>query len=204
MLFAALFAGGWSSLYMTTIEGGNDRYGPLWWVSMVYSYLLVAGGSTLLIASALRDKHPESWRRQVAVGLAALVPLAGNSVYVAWGLVWPFPPAPILFCAALMALRQALFSGGMLQTLPVSHAELVTQIPVPMVLTDRRGAVVQLNPAAERRLGIAEEHALGRSLDAVVAEAAEPVDWEATPVRCRSREVGQIVLLEAGAKRRES
>jgi PAS domain S-box-containing protein len=84
----------------------------------------------------------------------------------------------------------------------VGHAELVRQLPIPVILTDRRGAVAQLNPAAERRLGVAEEHALGRSLDAVLAEAAEPVECEATPVRCRSREVGQIVLLDAPGKLR--
>lgn len=203
ILFCLLFAGGWSSLYLTTIVGGNDRYGALWWVSMGYSYLLVTGGSTVMIFSALRDSHPESWRRQLAVGFAALVPLAGNAVYVVNGLSWPHPPAPILFCVALIALRQVLFSGGLLQTLPVSHAELVTQMPIPIVLTDRRGVVVQLNPTAERRLGIAEERALGRSLDAVLAECADPLEWETTPVRCRSREIGQIALLDPARKRRD-
>ena len=201
MLFCVLFSGEWSSLYLTTIRGGDDLYGPLWWVSMGYANLLVTGGSAVMIASALRERDPERWRRQLALGFAALVPLAGNTVYVASGMSWPYPPAPILFCAALIVLRQVLFSGGLLQTLPVSHAELVTQIPIPLVLTDRRGVVVQLNPTAERRLGIAEERALGRSLEAVLTECAEPLEWETSPVRCRSREVGQIALLDAPAKR---
>ena len=201
MLFCVLFSGEWSSLYLTTIRGGDDLYGPLWWVSMGYAYLLVAGGSAVMIASALQERDPENRRRQMALGFAALVPLVGNAAYVASGLRWPYPPAPILFCAGLIALRQVLFSGGLLQTLPVSQAELVTQIPIPLVLADRRGVVVQLNPTAERRLGIAEERAIGRSLDAVLAECAEPLEWETSPVRCRSREVGQIALLDAPAKR---
>jgi len=200
LLFSLLFAGGWSSLYLTTIEGANDHYGPLWWVSLGYSYLLVIVGSVAMIATALRDRRPGSWRRQVAVGFAALVPMAGNTVYVASGLSFPYPPTPILFCVALVALRECLFSGGLLQTLPVSHAELVTQLPIPLLLTDRRGAVLQLNPAAECRLGISEANALGRSLDAVLAQAAEPPEWETTPVRCGSREIGQIVLLDPPAK----
>jgi PAS domain-containing protein len=202
ILFGLLFTRGWSALYFTTVEGAPDRYGELFWVSMVYSYLLVGAGSLVMIASALRRPHPENWRRQLAIGFAALVPLVGNAAYVAYGMRWPHPPTPILFCVALIALRQVLFSGGLLQTLPVSHAELVTQIPIPLVLTDRRGVVVQLNPTAERRLGIPEERALGRSLDAVLAESAEPLEWETTPVRCRSREVGQIALLDPSAKRR--
>jgi len=201
ILFCVLFGGGWSSLYLTTIRGGDDLYGPLWWISMYYAYLLVAGGSIVMIASALRERDPQRWRRQIAIGFAALVPLAGNGVYVASGARWPYAPAPILFCAALIALRQVLFSGGLLQTLPVSHAELVTQIPIPLVLTDRRGVVVQVNPSAERRLGIAEERAVGRSLEAVLTECAEPPGWESSPVRCRSREVGQIVLLDHPAKK---
>jgi len=201
ILFGVLFAGGWSSLFLTTIRDGDDLYGPLWWVSTGYSYLLVTGGSVVMIASALRERDPDRWRRQLAVGFAALVPLAGNTVYMAAGLHWPYPPAPILFCAALLALRKVLFSGGLLQTLPVSHAELVTQIPIPLLLTDRRGVVVQLNPTAERRLGLAEESAIGRSLEAVLSECAEPLEWETSPVLCRSREVGQIVLLDTPAKR---
>lgn len=200
ILFGLLFAGGWSALYLMSVEGGDDHYGPLWWVSMAYSYLLVAGGSAVMIAGALRERRPGSWRRQVAVGFAALVPLVGNALYVASRLHSPYPPAPILFCVALVALRQTLFSGGLLQTLPVSHAELVSQLPMPLLLTDRRGAVVQLNPAAERRLGIAEAHAVGRSLDAVLAESADALGWDATPVRCGSRELGQIVLLDPPAK----
>ena len=39
LLFALLFAGGWSSLYLTTIEGADDHYGPLWWVSLGYSVI---------------------------------------------------------------------------------------------------------------------------------------------------------------------
>ena len=200
MLFGLLFARGWSAMYLTSIERGQDTYGPLWWVSTTYSYFLVAGGSAVMIASALREQRSETWRRQVAVGFAALVPLAGNAVYVAGGLSFPYPPAPLLFCVALLALRSALFSGGLMQTLPVSNAELVTQLPMPVVLTDRRGVVVQMNPAAEQRLGLPEELAIGRSLDAVIAEAAEPVAWHTTPVRCRSREVGQIVLVDPQPK----
>lgn len=200
LLFGLLFAGGWSSLYLTSIEGGPDHYGPLWWVSMAYSYLLVAGGSAAMIWAALRERRPGSWRRQVAVGCAALMPLAGNAIYVASGLRSAYPPAPILFAVALVALRQTLFSGGLLQTLPVSHAELVTQIPMPLLLTDRRGAVVQLNPAAQRRLGIEEAHAVGRSLEAVLTEAGPGLEWEVTPVRCGAREIGQIVLLDPSGK----
>jgi PAS domain-containing protein len=204
ILFGLLFAGGWSSLYLTTIQDGGDHYGPLWWVSLGYSYLLVIGGSAAMIASALRERRAGTWRRQLAVAFAALVPLLGNTVYMASGLRSPYPSAPILFCIALIALRQTLFSGSLLQTLPVSHAELVTQLPTPLLLTDKRGAVVQLNPAAERRLGILEAHALGRSLDAVLAEASEPLEWDSTPVHCGSREIGQIVLLDSPAKHRPS
>ena len=202
ILYGLLFAGGWSSLYLTSIEGADDHYGPLLWVSMAYSYLLVACGSAGMIAAALRERRPGSWRRQVAVGVASLVPLAGSALYVARGLHSPYPPAPILFSLALIALRQTLFSGGLLQTLPVTNADLVTQIPMPLLLTDRRGAIVQVNPSAERRLGIAEANAIGRSLDAVLAEASGSLDWEITPVRCGTRELGQVVLLDPPDKRR--
>ena len=87
--------------------------------------------------------------------LGALVPLAGNAWYVN-NHFQGADPTPMLFCISLLALRPALFGGGLLDTLPVSHHQLLEQLPLGVILTDRRNVVVDLNPAAEVRLGIAE------------------------------------------------
>ena len=198
-LFALLFAGPWSGLFMTT-RGGLDEYGPLWWVCLVYNYALIILGCGLFLYSAARWKLPGRWTRRLAVGLAPLVPLAGNAAYVAGGMTWPMDPTPLLFSVALLALRTAIFTGGLLQALPISQHDLIEQLPLGVVLTDRAGVVLDVNPAAERRLGISEATALGRALDAILSEAREDVNADVSPIFSNERVAGQLVLIDPPGK----
>lgn len=199
-LFALLFAGPWSSLFLTTRVGVDD-YGPLWRVAMAYNYGLILIGSGIFVHSALRWKMPGRWTRRLAVGVAPLVPLAGNAAYISHGMSWPVDPTPLLFSVALLALRGAIFSGALFQALPVSQHDLIEQLPLGVVLTDRAGVVIDVNPAAERRLGISEASAVGRALDAILSEARDDVNAEVSPIFSNEREAGQLVLIDPpGAK----
>jgi PAS domain-containing protein len=198
-LFALLFAGPWSGLVLTTRVGVDD-YGPLWRVATVYNYTLILAGSGLFVYSALRWNLPGRWTRRLAVGVAPLVPLVGNAAYVAQGMVWPADPTPLLFVVSLLALRSAIFTGGLFQALPVSQHDLIEQLPLGVVLTDRAGVVIDVNPAAERRLGVSEASAVGRTLDAILSEAREDVTAEISPIFTNQREAGQLVLIDPPGK----
>lgn len=202
-LYGLIFSGRWSGLFMTTIPNALDHYGPLWWLSTTYSYLLVVTGSAVLIISGFRRSTGGSWLRSLAVGVAALVPLAANAIHVGRGMPWLMDPTPLFFGVALLALRGAIFSGGLLQALPVSQHDLIRQLPLGVILTDRRGVVIDVNPAAERRLRVSQERAEGRTLDAVLSEAEGHVRAEVVPVFSRHREAGQLVLIDPPRKRRE-
>lgn len=197
--YALLFSERWSGLFMRTVPDAVDVYGPLWWVVLGYNYSLVIAGSAVLIWSALGRGAPLAGLRRPAMGLAALVPLAGNAWYVSNGLVG-IDPTPLLFGVSLLVLRSALFTGGLLDALPVSQHQLLEQLPLGVILTDRGSVVLDLNPAAERRLGIAESKAIGRTLDAVLTEVGEDVNADITPISTGEREVGQLVLLDPPRK----
>ena len=106
--------------------------------------------------SAIRWKVPGQYTRRLLVGLAPLVPLAGSAAYVAHDMTWPIDPTPLLFSVGLLALGNAIFTGGLLQALPISQHDLIEQLPIGVVLTDRAGTVIDVNPAAERLLGVSE------------------------------------------------
>ncbi|MGI9591915.1 MAG: PAS domain-containing protein, partial [Myxococcota bacterium] len=131
--------------------------------------------------------------------LAALVPLAGNAWHIAHGLEG-IDPTAVLFGVAMLALRPALFGGGLLDALPISHHQLLEQLPLGVILTDRRNVVVDLNPAAERRLGISEAKAIGRTLEAVLSDVGEGVEADFTPILSGETEAGQLVLLDPPPK----
>jgi len=197
--FGLMFSNRWSALFVRSIPGEIDIYGPLWWSTLVYGYALVGAGSAMLLYSAFRTRSQRASRLRVGVALAALVPLAGNAWHVASGMVG-VDPTPVLFGVALLALRPALFGGGLLDALPISHHQLVEQLPLGVILTDRRGVVVDLNPAAELRLGIRQARAIGRMLEAVLSDAREAVHAEITPIRSGDSEAGQLVLLDPPEK----
>jgi PAS domain-containing protein len=201
-LYALMFDDTWSGLFVLTVPGGIDHYGPLWWAAAAYGYTLVLTGAAFFVASALRKNAPDHRVRRFAVGAAALVPLIGNALYIQGGLSWSVDPTPLLFGVALAALRSAVFTGGLLQVLPISQHDLIEQFPIGVILTNRRGVVIDVNPAAERRLGISEATAVGRTLDAIFSEAADDVQAEIAPLRFQERETGQLVLIEPRAKDR--
>lgn len=110
---------------------------------------------------------------------------------------WPHDPTPAVFGIALLALRSAAFSGGLLQILPVSQQDLLSQLPLPVLLTDLQGTVIAVNPEAEHRLGIPTREAIGRTLEAVLDRTESDLHPNIWPLRSHGRDSGQLVLLES-------
>lgn len=190
------FGGGWSSVFMTTLPGRQDLYGPLWWVAAAYGYALVLAGSLIFLVSAAWAPRPGPWGRRIAVGIAALAPLSANAAYIANGMTWALDPTPLLFGLALLALQSAILRGGLLEASPISQHDLIEQLPLGLILTDRHGVVIGMNPAAEQRLELDERRAMGRTLDAILTEAGRDVRADVSPVFSGENEVGQLVLLD--------
>lgn len=198
--YALMYSGPWSSVFLTTVtDGGNDLRGPLWWILAGYNYLLLLTGSSILIWTAIARQR-RGWVRQLVLGMASLFPLAANIAYVASGLLWAHDPTPALLGVALLVLRSAIFSGGLLQILPISQHDLLGQLPIPALLTDRRGSIIAINPAAERRLALSAREALGRALDAVLEQTKHEARADLTPIRSHGQESGQLVLLDLPSK----
>jgi PAS domain-containing protein len=133
--------------------------------------------------------------------MASFLPLAANAAYLVNALRWDFDPTPAVFGFSLLALRSAVFSGGLLQILPVSQQDLLSQLPLPVLLTDLHGVVIAVNPEAERRLEIPAREALGRTLDAVLDQTEHDLVANASELRSQGQESGQLVMLESKPKR---
>lgn len=194
--YALMYSSDWNELFVLTVPGGPDRYGPLWPISIGYCYLLIGAASGLFLVAGLRTVSSGGWIRGLAMGLAPIVPAAANAVHVSRGLIEPYDPTPVLFGFALVALRSGIYHGSLLQALPVSQHDLIEQLPLGVVLTDRTGVVIDMNPAAELRLAVPEAIAIGRNLEAVLGHADDDVPVHATPIFSNGREVGQLVLID--------
>jgi len=200
-VMALLFSSTWRGLYVVTGENGAEVHGPLWGIMLTYGFTLslIAGG--ILVAAAVRWHQPGEGARRLAIGIAPFITLVGSGLYFSG--VWQssIDPTPLLLGVTLFVLHRAIFAGGLLQTLSISQQALVQQLPLGVVLTDRGGVVVDVNPVAERRLGLSASEAVGRNFDAVIDAADADLRFEVTPVMSAGTEAGQIVLLDPPGKR---
>jgi len=198
--YALLWGGPWASLFIAYAADGTLLPGPLWWVIWAYSLAIAATGSLVFVWAGLSRRRFPHARRLLMLGLTSLVPVLGNATWSVSHGSWSVDPTPLLLAVALLGLRSAVFSGGILQALPVSQHDLIEHLPFGVLLTDRRGTVIDVNPAAQRRLGISEAHALGRNLESVVASADAALQIESVPVTSGGREAGHLVLLDPPRK----
>ena len=172
---------------------GVSRPGPLFWLNAGYGWALASLGSLhfLLSARSLRSRRERA--KRCLVGALSIAPVVGNVVYVSWGLPG-IDPTPILLAATLVALRSDLFSGDLLQALPVSQHDLVSRLPKPLILTDLHGRVTEINPAAEACLAVAKADALDRHIEGLFEQASFAPEFERWSLVAHGREAGFILL----------
>lgn len=179
--------------FLTREPGGSASFGPLWWLQAGYGWILCTLATLQFGWSARRLRDRRGRIRRVATAVWSALPLVANAAYVAAGRPGP-DPTPILLGAGLVALRSELFSGGLLQALPVVQHDLVSQLPTPLILTDASGRVTEINPAAQACLDIPKADALDRNIQALLEAAAFAPPFERWSLVARGQEVGHILL----------
>lgn len=195
LLYLLMFDDRYGVLFIVTVEGGEDLRGPLWWANLVYGPSMAVLGSTLLGATALRARLPGQSARRVLLAASSLIPVVGNALYVGHWIDWPYDPTPLLLGITLLAMRSAVYEGGLVEPLPISQRELIHQLPLGIILTDHGGTIVEMTDVAGNRLGVFEQFALGRSLEEVLAWC-EPTTYQSSDLASRGRVSGRLVVLD--------
>jgi PAS domain-containing protein len=194
-LYALMYDDRYGVLFMRTVEAADDRYGPLWWAGTAWGQALAVGGSAILATTALRRGPASQIARRVVLVAASLVPVLANAFYIGGHYDWPYDPMPLFLGLALLAMRSAVFEGGLVEPLPISQRELIHQLPLGIIITDRNGSIIEMSDVAGNRLGVFEEFALGRSVDDVLAWC-EPTPLRTSDLMRSGRPAGRLVLLE--------
>ena len=163
-------------------------YGTWFLVFSIYSYLMIAAATFLLLWTLGQAK--ETFRGQmVAVVAAPLLTLVGNAAYLSkLAVMPPIDLTPIGFTLSMILLSLALFRWQFLELVPLARDTVIDAMPEGVVLADGRGWVIDANRAALQILGAAPEALIGRPADeALPARLAELISG---PPRREAREWG--------------
>jgi len=140
------------------------HHGPWFWIHVIYLYLLLVIGVTLLIRAYLKAVRP--YRQQIFIILiGVLFPVVTGTVYVL-GLV-PVPgmditPAGLAFTGAFLAW--AVLRYQLLDLLPVARATLIEQLQDGVIVLDKSHRVADINRASEKLLGWTPADVLGKEI----------------------------------------
>lgn len=128
-------------------------HGPVYWVHVAYSYILILSGIVLLIQTALY--YPRQYRFQaLLIVMAALFPWISNILVIS-GLA-PTPDidfTPAIFTVSALAFVWSLFRLGLLDVLPVARDALFEAMRDGVLVVDVKGRILDLNSSARQILG---------------------------------------------------
>ena len=147
--------------------------GPLYWINVFYSYSLLLVCMVLLVRTFARTAP--LFRRQLsAFMLGASLPWLGNIAMLA-GLL-PFRGldiTPIVFGVTALIFYFTLSSRLRFNLLPVARSLILQVLSDGLVVADANFTYLDVNPAAERILGISARDLIGREAFQVFPEWKE-------------------------------
>jgi PAS domain-containing protein len=141
-------------------------YGPWFYVHMAYTYLLILA-SAVIIGLDFAPRHGAFRRQSAWMATGIVIPIAVSALYAFRaipGLTKDFTPIGIGLSG--LAFWLGMRREGLLDLMPVAYSSLVSGLRDPLVVADRKGRIVALNPAAAALPGLGPD-AVGREAAAI-------------------------------------
>ncbi len=148
-------------------------YGPWFWLHLAYSYVLLLWGTLLLLRMVFNFPDLYRWQAVILV-FGCLAPWLGNLIYIFE--LSPVPNldlTPLVFSVTGLALSWSLFHLRFFDVVPIARRTVVDSMREAVLVLDAQNRLVDLNPAAQRIIGVEANRAIGRSSTQVMASWAE-------------------------------
>lgn len=123
-------------------------YGPLFYLTVGYSYILVALGIGVLVVTTLQT--PALYRRQsLLITMGAVVPICGSVITYFLDLT-PIDLTPVGLAIFGVTLVLAFTRYRLLEVYPIARNKVIRGVHDGILVTDPNGRVVDINPAAKQ------------------------------------------------------
>jgi diguanylate cyclase (GGDEF)-like protein/PAS domain S-box-containing protein len=156
--------------------------GVAYWIHFVYTNALVLAGSVILLLTLMRISRLY-WRQSVLLGVAIGLPLIANvisSLDVAS--FAQFNSTPVAVSLAALTLVLGVLRYQLLDLRPVARTLVVETMRDAVVVTDAHGHVVDVNPAAQRLLGVPASALIGCPADTLLADHEQRSASDSSPL----------------------
>jgi diguanylate cyclase (GGDEF)-like protein len=172
-------------------------HGWFFWVYLVYSYLLLGGGSLLLLFHTFRS--PSLYRAQAAaILLATLSPWLGNAISVADLLpITGLDITPFAFIPTGIVLTWAIARYHLLDIVPPQQNIILQSLSDGVIVLDARRRVLYMNRSAENILSQNADRSLGQPAE-LVCEKCAPI---ILPLLGKDEQCAELVLKVKGETR---
>jgi PAS domain S-box-containing protein len=158
----------WKTITLETVDGAAymvSSKGAIFWLNTAYSYLALLVATILLLRAVIR--YPETYRGQIALMVCGILPpWITNIIYLlAFDLFRTLDPTPFAFAATGLFFGWSLIRYRLLDIVPVARETVIESMRDAMIVLDRHGRIVDINPAALGVIGRkAKSDAIGKSL----------------------------------------
>jgi PAS domain S-box-containing protein len=144
--------------------------GPWFWAHTAYSYLMLAGGTFLLIRSLITA--PGLYRDQsLALLVGVTAPWLVNVLYVSNLIPKAFPdPTALAFVVTGLAFSWAMRNAGLFELGPMAYREVIQQMSDGVVVIDPLNRVVDINLSAARAFDLPARQIVGQPFKQVMAD----------------------------------
>jgi PAS domain S-box-containing protein len=166
------------------------QVGPLFWPFLVYADLVI-WGSTALFVWTLTRLSRRYWRQSLLLIAAVLLPSLANVAHnLNLGPLREVEPTPFLFVLTGAVLVWGLFRFRLLDLAPIARSSVFETMLDAVLVLDPYRRVVNLNPAAERALGVPAGQAVGLPVEQLLGVAASLVERADDPALPEELELG--------------
>lgn len=137
----------------------QSTFGPLFWVHVAYSYLLILASIIIVLRAYFRAQ--QLYRQQMFWLLVGIIaPVVMNIITLSVRTTLDY--TSLSFGLTGLGMGWSLFRYRLFDLMPVARDRVFENMPDAVFVLDPAGQIVDLNPAAEQIFGVASAEAIGK------------------------------------------
>lgn len=142
----------------------TKKYGPFFWLWVVYVYLALVAGSALLVRAVVR--FPRLYQGQVfSLVLGVAIPLVFNVLYhLGFRPLGKTDIAPITTIVSYLVMAWGILRFRLWSAVPVAYDLVFRSVQSGVLIVDEMGRVLEINPSAEHILDCQKSEVMGKHL----------------------------------------